>query len=62
MDFADSIKLSLPDGTVAEIQMTQQLVESIRRTFSLSQDEKVTESHVKYFLVSGMKNALGAAL
>ena len=58
MEVTKSIDISLPNGTVATIDMSQQMVERVIDTFMLENSDMITESHVKYFLVSSMKNAL----
>jgi len=55
--FCKTIQLDLGDRVV-ELQMTQQLVDSITRSFSLDSSDDITESHVKYYLINGMRNAL----
>ena len=58
MEVTKSINISLPNGTVATIDMSQQMVERVMSTFMLENPDSITENHVKYFLASSMKNAL----
>lgn len=58
MEVTKSIDISLPNGTTATIDMSQQMVERVMSTFMLQDPDLITESHVKYFLISSMKNAL----
>lgn len=52
------VEISLKDGSVASLEMTGEMLRSIREAFSLETDDEITERHVKYFLISSMKNAL----
>jgi hypothetical protein len=47
-------------GTRLTLEMSDSLIKSVRSAFNLSESEEVTERHVKYYLISSMKNALGA--
>ena len=58
MEFANTIKFQLNSGNVVELQMTQKLVDQIKEAFSLKDEKEITEKHVKYYLVNGMKNAV----
>ena len=60
MEVTKSIDVSLPNGAVATIDMSQQMVERVMSTFMLQDPDLITENHVKYFLISSMKNALEA--
>jgi len=55
--FCKTIQLDL-GNRIVELQMTPQLVDMIVKSFSLSSPEEITESHVKYYLINGMRNAL----
>jgi hypothetical protein len=59
MNVAQTIELDLK-GTRLTLEMSDSLIKSVRSAFNLSESEEVTERHVKYYLISSMKNALGA--
>lgn len=58
MEFSRSIKMTLRDGRELELQLTPQLLESIRSVFNLSSIDDVGDLHVKEYLVSSMHAAL----
>lgn len=58
MEVNKSIDIRLPNGTIATIDMSRQMVERIMTTFTLDDEDMITENHVKYFLASSMRNAL----
>lgn len=58
MEVTKSIDVRLPNGLVATIDMSQQMLERVMTTFMLEDPDMITENHVKYFLASSMKNAL----
>jgi hypothetical protein len=58
MEVNKSIDIRLPNGTIATIDMSRQMVEKIMSTFTLEDEDMITENHVKYFLASSMRNAL----
>jgi len=58
MQVAKTIQISLKNGQVLTLDMTQQLVEGIISTFMLDNADFITERHVKYYLASAMKNAV----
>jgi hypothetical protein len=59
MEISKTIDITLPNGTVATIDMSRQMIEKIMSTFTLEDSSMITEMHVKYFLASAMQNALG---
>ena len=48
----------MKNGLVAEIDVSHELLERVRGTFQLQSVDQVSDSHIKYFLASSMKNAL----
>ena len=58
MDVARTVEIELKNGQVATIDLSHELIERIRASFMLNSQDQVTERHVKYFLVSSMKNFL----
>lgn len=48
----------MKNGLIAEIDVSQELLERVRSTFRLQSTDQVSDSHIKYFLASSMKNAL----
>jgi hypothetical protein len=49
----------MKNGLIAEIDVSHKLLEQVRSTFQLQSSDQVSDSHIKYFLASSMKNALG---
>jgi len=58
MQVAETIEISLKNGQVLTLDMSQQLVDGIRSAFMLGDAEVITERHVKYYLAAAMKNSL----
>ena len=58
MIVARTVDIELKSGQVATIDVSQELLERARTAFCLNSHEQVTERHLKYYLVSSMKNAL----
>lgn len=58
MEFAKSMKIIMKDGRELDLQLTSQLLESIRSAFELLTIDDVSEMHVKEYLVSSMRNTL----
>lgn len=58
MEVTKSVDVKLPNGAIATVDMSQQMVERVMSTFDLEDPDMITENHVKYFLASSMKNAL----
>jgi len=58
MRVAKNIELKMKSGETVNIDVSDVLLEKIRSTFELQSADQVTERHVKYFLVSSMKNML----
>jgi hypothetical protein len=61
MEVVNTIKLNLK-GTVVDLEMSAQFLESVKKSFNLSAADIITENHVKQFLVGAMKNALDGDL
>lgn len=55
---ARTFELQMKNGLVAEIDVSHELLERVRGTFQLQSVDQVSDSHIKYFLASSMKNAL----
>lgn len=56
---ARTIELQLKNGYIAELDVSHELLEQVRDTFQLQSSDQVSDRHIKYFLASSMKNALG---
>ena len=56
--FPEKVELFLKDGSKIDFEMTQKLAESIREAFGLRPGDLLSESHVKYYLASSIKNYL----
>lgn len=50
--------MELKDGRVLTLEMSGAMLDSIKEIFNLDSDDDVTERHVKYYLISSMKNTL----
>lgn len=61
MDAVKTVNLELIEGRHVELHMSPQLVNQIVEAFNLSNADEVTAHHVKSYLVSGMKKALGGS-
>jgi len=59
MNVARTVEVKLKNGDIVNIALSDVLIERIRGTLGLEADDSVTDAHVKYYLVSSMKNALG---
>lgn len=59
METAKTIELELTSGQHVELQMSSQLVDQIMKAFNLPSPDDVSPQHVKLYLISGMKKALG---
>lgn len=53
-----TVDITLTSGHIATIEMSEQLVKSVREAFSLSDNESPTPYQVKEYLAKAMKNAL----
>lgn len=60
MKIEKTIEINLKDGQIMTLDMTPQLIGSIRTAFMLDETSEITERHVKYYLISSIKNALAA--
>lgn len=60
MNVTRTIEMELNDGRVLTIDMSDALVNNIVNAFSLQRADDITDRHVKYYLASSMKIALGA--
>lgn len=58
MNVSKIVEIELKDGRVVTLEMSDKLVKSIQETFNLASQEDITDRHIKYYLVSSMKNAL----
>ena len=58
MNVARTVEIQLHNGQVATIDLSDEILERVRTSFCLNSQDQVSESHIKYFLVSSMKNAL----
>lgn len=61
MQVARQVEIRLRTGDVLTIDVSDRLLSSVRDKFELSSVEQVTDRHLKYYLVSSMKNALEEA-
>jgi len=52
------IEMELKDGRVLTLEMSGAMLDSIKEIFNLDSDDDVTERHVKYYLITSMKNTL----
>ena len=46
------------NGSLLELDVTKELMESVRSAFCLSDISDVTDAQMKHFLISSMKNSL----
>lgn len=58
MQVARQVEILLKTGDVLTIDVSDRLLESVKQKFELSSGEHVTDKHLKYYLVSSLKNAL----
>lgn len=58
MNVARTVELKFKNGNVVNVDLSDVLIERIRGTLGLEADDQVTDAHVKYYLVSSMRNAL----
>jgi hypothetical protein len=60
MEVAKTVQFDLMNGDVVTLDMSEKLVKEIEEAFGLENSDAMTEEHVKYYLVSGMRKALEA--
>lgn len=60
MRVVKNVELKMKSGETVSIDLSDVLMEKIRSAFDLQAVDQVTDRHVKYFLVSSMKNMLEA--
>ena len=53
-----TVDITLKSGLVATVELSEQLVKSVREAFSLAADENPTPFHVKLYLARAMQNAI----
>lgn len=58
MNVCKTIELELKSGQVLTLDLSDVLLERIRSTFELESSDQITERHIKYYLISSMKNAV----
>lgn len=56
--FVKRIEMEMGNGLLMELDVTQELLESVRAAFGLDCLGDVAEDHMKQFLISSMRNAL----
>lgn len=59
MNVVRTVEVKFKNGDVVNIDLSDILIERIRGTLGLEACDSVTDAHVKYYLVSSMKNAMG---
>lgn len=58
MEVIRTIQIPLKDGTTITLDLSRKLMNEIKSAFNLSRDEDIIEKHIKYYLISSMKNAM----
>jgi len=58
MNVTRTVEIQLNNGQIATIDLSDEIVERVRTTFCLNSQDQVTDSHIKYYLVSSMRRAL----
>lgn len=53
-----TVDITLKSGQIATVELSAQLVESVRQAFSLREDENPTPYQIKLYLTKAMQNAL----
>ena len=53
-----TVEISMPDGNVASIDMTQDFINMVCAANSLSSRDQLNETHVRSFLVDALTKAL----
>ena len=56
--FIKRIEMEMRNGSLLELDVTKELMESVRSAFCLSDISDVTDAQMKHFLISSMKNSL----
>lgn len=50
--------MEMSNGCLLELDITKELMESVASVFCLNDIAEVTDTHMKQFLISSMKNSL----
>jgi hypothetical protein len=58
MNISKIVEIELKDGRVVTLEMSEKLVQNIQEAFNLPSQDDITDRHIKYYLISSMKNAL----
>lgn len=58
MNVEKVVEIELKDGRVVTLEMSGEMLRNIRESFDLSSDDDITDRHIKYYLISSMKNTL----
>ena len=57
-NFTDSMNIELANGNEVNLDMTPQFVTAVRQFAGLKSDERLSDIHVKQFLISAIQNSL----
>jgi hypothetical protein len=55
---AKTVEIHSKSGTLISLDLSEELLRKIMSSFELESLDQISDSHVKQFLVSSMKNAL----
>lgn len=58
MKIVKTFQMELKDGQVLTLDVSDVLLDKVKETFMLESTDAVSDTHLKYFIVSSMKNAL----
>jgi|APGre2960657423_1045063.scaffolds.fasta_scaffold195188_2 hypothetical protein len=53
-----TVEITLKNGIIATIELTPQLVKSVKEAYTLGAHEEISPNHVKLYLIKAMQNAL----
>jgi len=53
-----TVEITLKNGLIATIELSPQLVKSVKEAFTLGEHEDPSPHHVKLYLTKAMQNAL----
>lgn len=57
-NFTDSMNIEFSDGNRVNLDMTPQFITAVRQFAGLKLDERLSDIHVKQFLISSIQNSL----
>lgn len=61
IDVVETRKITVKDGQVLEVEMSQKFIERLRQHFVLSTEEPLEDEHVKLYVFGAMNTAVNKA-